>query len=383
MGNSEINTLILTNKFPPSFDGVGHYSANLYHLLKLKGVKVGVVTSQPNAFYFDANSQSDIFSITPNWSFKGCFILLKIINQNRIKNLLIQYVPYSYSKSGLPYVFIFFLGYMRLKGIKIHTNFHEIAIRFRGEKTFSKIRSIAQRTLAYFLCSFSNSIQTSNSYYKGLLLPFQTILIPIPSNFERLISEMEEKSFNINKNLVITVNANRCSNYFFEVIYQLKKLSRKEISIFVIGRAYETDLTFIHSKINEFELNGLFEICVNAQDQIIIDCMKTANFYIQLESVDFGKQGGVSSKSGSIATAMKLGIPIISTNGDMTDTSIFRDGINICFVEYDNALLTAQVINNLSDDIQNLQLLSQSAKDSYQKYFRWEHTILHYLQLVA
>jgi glycosyltransferase involved in cell wall biosynthesis len=198
-----------------------------------------------------------------------------------------------------------------------------------------------------------------------------------------LISAMELKRINLTEKLVITVNANRCSNYFFEVIYEFRKLSKKDIKIIVIGRAYETDLTFIHNKINEFDLMGIFEICVNASEQILIDCIKRSTLYIQLESVDFGKQGGVSSKSGSIATAMKLGIPIISTRGDMTDTSIFRDGINICFVEYDNPLLAALIINNLINDIQHLQLLSQSAKASYQKYFSWEYTLLHYLELVA
>ena len=383
MGKREINTLILTNKFPPSFDGVGDYSANLYQLLKAKGVKVGVVTTEPNALNFEVNNNTDLFSIIPRWSFKGCFMLLKIIKVNQIKALLIQYVPYSFSKSGLPFVFIFFLGYMRLKGIKIHTNFHEIAIRFRGNSFLSKIRSTIQRSLSYVLCFFSNSIQTSNSYYKGLLLPFQSKLIPIPSNFERLISEKEETIFEINNSIVIAVNANRCNNYFFEVIFALKNLSKKEIRIMVVGRAYENDLSFIHKKINEFELNGLFEISVNASEQVLIASMKRATLYVQLESVSSKNQGGVSSKSGSIATAMQVGIPIITTSGDMTDTSIFKDGINIYFVQYNNALVTAKIISNLSDDIQKLRLLSQSAKASYQKYFRWEHTIFHYLKLIA
>lgn len=383
MGTSRINTLILTNKFPPSFDGVGHYSHNLYHLLKESGLKVGVVTTQSNVFDFESNNQPDIFSIASNWSFKGCFRLLKLINENQIKILLIQYVPYSFNKSGLPFVFVFFLGFLRLKGIKIHTNFHEIAIRFRGDGFLSKIRSIIQRTLAYLLCFFSNSIQTSNRYYKNLLLPFQSKLIPIPSNFEKSISENDALKFDINHNIVIAVNANRCSNKFFEVIYELKKLSTKDIKVIVIGRASDNDLAFIKNKINELSLNTAFQICVNASEETFIASMKRAKLYIQLESITNENFGGVSSKSGTIATAMQLGIPIITTCGDMTDTSIFKDGINICFVEYNNALLTAQVIYNLSGDIQNLELIGKSAIASYHHYFSWEHTILYYLQLVA
>jgi glycosyltransferase involved in cell wall biosynthesis len=383
VGKTEINTLILTNKFPPSFDGVGHYSDNLYHLLKMRGIKVGVVTTQSNVFDFERNNQADVFPIAPNWSFKGCYMLLKIINQKQVNNLLIQYVPYSYSKSGVPFIFVFFLVFMRMKGIKIHTNFHEIAIRFSGEGFLSKIRSIVQRTLAYLICSFSNSIQTSNSYYKSLLMPFQSKLIPIPSNFEKLILEKVDMEFDIDNIIVIAVNANRCNNNFFEVIYELKKLSKKDFKIIVIGRAYDDDLAFIEKKINELSLNTFFQISVNATEETFINCMKNAKLYIQLETVMANKFGGVSSKSGTIATAMQLGIPIITTCGDMTDTSIFRNGINVCFVDYNDALSTAQLIDNLSGDLQQLKLLRKSAITAYHQYFKWEHTINYYLQLVA
>lgn len=273
-----------------------------------------------------------------------------------------------------------FLIYARLLGIKVHVNFHEISIRLINNGLFGFIRALLQRSIAYFIAIVSNWINTSNLYYQSLLKPFNSDLVFIPSNFEFLIQkEFTPKSISDSLFLIV-VNANRCEKILFEIVSKLSSYSTHSIQVKIIGRTSQNDLTRINQYIEAYGLKKVFSFSVNLESDKVVEELQKAHLYIQLEGVSSRYQGGISSKSGTLATAMLLGIPTISTCGDMTDLQIFKDGINIIFVNGDPAKI-AKKINYINSDKEFKVSMRENAKLTYWNFFSWEHSIAYYLNL--
>ncbi len=374
-----IHPLIITNQFPPNFDGVGDYSYHLQSLLIREGVQVGVITSNNDS---KTPLAANLFPIIHKWNFHGCMKLYKLVKQKNTNCLLIQYVPYAFNKSGFPLIFIFFIGLFRIQGVHIHTNFHEVSIRIKGESLISKIRAVLQRILAYLLCVFSDTIQTSNKYYASLLYPFKVAILPIPSNFEFVIPTPLSKLNESGNSLTISANANRCTPVLLNSIAILKQLVKHNIRLYIIGRAYPTDLVAINQLLSEYDLINETSFFVNDKAETIVQVLLESDIFIQLESVSPHGYGGVSSKSGTTAAAMHLGIPIISTCGDMTDQELFKQGENICLVPFNDPNIISEKIVELFKNKGYHTALSTNAKESYNSHFAWINTLNYHLNSV-
>lgn len=372
-----IHPLIITNQFPPNYDGVGDYSYHLQSLLIREGVQVGVITSNNDS---KTPLAANLFPIINKWNFHGCLKLYKLVKQKNTNCLLIQYVPYSFNKSGFPLMFILFIGLFRIQGVRIHTSFHEVSTRIKGESFISIIRAILQRILAYFLCLFSNSIQTSNKYYASLIFPFKANIIPIPSNFE-FVTPLAKPNESGNS-LTISTNANRCTPVLLNSIAILKQLVKHDIWLYIIGRAYPTDLLTINQLLIKYDLINETSFFVNDKAEIIVQALLESDIFIQLESVSPHGYGGVSSKSGTTAAAMHLGIPIISTCGDMTDQELFKHAENICLVPFNDPNRIAEKTLELFNNKGYYYTISTNAKQSYDRHFAWRNTLNYHLNSV-
>lgn len=378
-----MSTLIVAATYLNEYDGVADYSRILYHQMKQKGVQVAVLTTKATKFKHVLDDNGDIITLVSDWGLGDWIAVIKLIKKRKFQTLLLQYVPYSFSKSGIPVKFVLLMTFLRLRGIRIHINFHEVAIRFKNAGLLQKIRSVIQKFLAYSLCLSSKTIQTSNHFYASLLCPFKVTVIPIPSNFEFQLGNNQALKAGNADTLYLAINANRCNDFFFKALDNLKKVYKKEFQIWVLGRAYPEDITYINEKVSYYKLESNFLFKVNLPTEDYLKALGNATYFIQLESLGYNNAGGISSKSGTTATAMQLGLPIISTRGDMTDHVYFSDGLNISFVLQDDPLSLVSTILSLEHDRSSRISMGQQEKRYYWKYFSWRHTISYYLEIIA
>ncbi|MEI7979627.1 MAG: glycosyltransferase [Bacteroidota bacterium] len=374
---------IITNNLSLENDGVSDYSVNLYHELTHKNFNPKLISLkklQETSFYIN----QDIIDLNiDNWNFNGCFQLLKTIRKYKPSWLFVQYVPYSFSKTGLPFTFTFILILSRLFGTKILVNFHEIGIRFTNNGIISIPRAFLQRVISYLLCCSSNSILTSNVYYAKMLLPFKSKIIPIPSNFENLLNktlvELKQKKYPI----IITTSANRSNESFFKIISQLHLNYVNDFVVNITGRADKNDLTRIDMLTTKYNLQKCIKYHVNLPDNEYCLALANTHYFVNIEFVSNKGEGGVSTKSGVIASAMALGLPIISTCGDLTDLNIFKHNENIFFVPFNNPILAAAEIQNLINNIPLRNNLIKHSKLTYYSKMQWSESIKFYSDILS
>ena len=376
---AQVDAIIITDQPPFVNDGVGDYSHNLMNCLNSENLLVETFCG--NDKYAPHNLYHPFFR---PWGIKSLIILYNVIRSKRPRWILFQYVPYAYSKTGIPILIPFFLLIVRFSGIKIHTNFHEISIRLWSGTVSGFFRAIGQRLTAYLICLFANSIQTSNKYYASLIYPFKTTILPIPSNFELIYNTLqfdELSSLEKNDHHILS-SANRCNNYFFEVISLLFELN-PSFKLIIMGRATPSDLLFVESKLAAYKLLHRVEILVNLPPEEYIKLFFQSTIYFQFESVNRNGEGGVSSKSGLMATALMVGTPIITTKGDLTDTNLFVDQLNVLFIPTTNSKLAIDAVNLLISNDKYRSRIKQNGKEMYYKKFSWVNTIKHIKSVLA
>ena len=374
---------IVANNLPPINDGVGHYAYNLYQRLKTIIVDVKIITNNTNSHNTYLGNPDIIELGIDSWNWRACWKFFKAIRKQKPQWLLIQYVPYSFAKNGFPLFFIFFLILLRLGGSKIQVSFHEIAVRFLDNGFKSFFRALLQRVIAYTLCCISTSILTSNNYYALLLYPFKTEVIPVPSNFENIISSEFKTEVNYTNRIIITSTANRCYDIFFQVISLLTKKHLNDFIVNITGRSDDSDISRINNLTQKYCLYNVIKYKVNLTENEYCTILSSTDMFLHLEYVSTKGTGGVSTKSGVMATAMSFGLPIITTKGDMTDINIFKNKTNLLFVPYDNPDLAADEIHILINNIAFRKILSNGARDTFKNYMQWSNSINYYLKILA
>jgi hypothetical protein len=254
-----MDAIIITDQPPFVNDGVGDYSYNLMNCLKNDNFSIETFCKKSN----NSVPASYSFNIT-SWGVIGLISLFREIRKKKPKWILFQYVPYAYSKIGIPILIPFFLLIVRISGTRIHANFHEVSIRLWNGKVSGIVRAICQRFIAYLISLFANSAQTSNKYYASLLFPFKIKILPIPSNFETFYKHTHAGSlfYEEKSEQIIISNANRCNAYFFDIIYMLFSLN-PIYKLIIIGRVTPIEILFIESQLKKLKLADRTEIYVN------------------------------------------------------------------------------------------------------------------------
>jgi len=86
------------------------------------------------------------------------------------------------------------------------------------------------------------------------------------------------------------------------------------------------------------------------------------------------QMGGLSSKSGSTATAFMLGKTLITTKGDMTE-DIFKDLETCLFIDMENLTASAKKIIAFSKNETLRKKVEFNALELYENKLAWKNTI--------
>jgi glycosyltransferase involved in cell wall biosynthesis len=95
------------------------------------------------------------------------------------------------------------------------------------------------------------------------------------------------------------------------------------------------------------------------------DLLVNSTIYIQLEKVVGDFKGGISTKSGAMMAAMQSGIPIISTVGDMTDMTYFKNLENIFLIKDNKSLSIINAVNSILSNKNIFISIGINARNTY------------------
>lgn len=340
-----VSILIVTPNYEPQICGVGDYSKKLMETLKVKPTKVSILSFNDNCENYQACENIYYLNRKKAANFAEW---QKALEKIKLNNGIIwfQYVPYSYSKKGIPFFLIPIFIYLRLKNYKVGVMFHEVAIRVFQKNPAKTIVSIFQLSIAYILSLIANKRLTSTKFNAHQLRPLRFQLAPIPSNILRKDQNNQLKKTSTAKVLHIGCFANRVDIFFAEILNLITQ--NLNCTIHIIGNPGVNNKNvwdqFGISRNPKIEITGILAL------EEMAEIFDKLDIFLHLEKNDLKERGGASFKNGSLAAAITWHLPIVSVKGDMTDEALENEE-NILFVEESNNIRSwLSAINRVATD---------------------------------
>lgn len=362
--------IILTKNIPPIIDGVGDHTFNLSEELIKNGHEVYIFSNDGQA-----PKNSELHIIYHNYTFISTKKIIKKILAINPDCIIFQYVPYNYSKVGLPFWLINLFFSIRKRTNIINILFvHEPFVRiYKNLKQL--LIGYCQKIILSFLTKSSDIVITSTDYYYNELKKFKKnnlVKLPIASNIKNNTPEhVISLGIGDKKSLTISTFGNRKGVFFIETVAHLERLI-PNLNVNIIGKIDSNKSDEINSKINELKIKSKINITgIISTDEIANLLSKTHLFYLE-ESTDDKGRGGVSTKSGALASAFEFKIPCISKKGDLSD-SFFKHKINIYLSDStDPASLASEIYECLDNG--TFLAIEKNLNNKESDIFNWTHS---------
>jgi glycosyltransferase involved in cell wall biosynthesis len=358
--------VFLTRNYPPIICGVGDYTYFLAQELAKKGITISIL-----CFSDQTPVQSDNISVYPiikSWNTEGVSTVIDFVKKWNPHWFITQYVPYSYNVKGLPFAFLTLYRQLNRLRVPVLTVFHEVKIR--PEKKFkTQILSFLQGQIAASMAHKSAKIVTSIDFYADNLKQFKDKinLIPVASNIpvieveNDLKNQLKEKN-NIPQNAKIigTFGNRNLTNYLVD--FDALALKYPHLIWLICGKNSTPSVFFD----NRSYIRNLGKMPA----ENIYQHLSLGDIFFMPEDINAKNEGGTSNKSGSLACAFSLGIPIIGIKGDMNNR-LLEHKINILLADttQKNALFDA--IDSCLISTKNQSKLSENAYNLYENALKW------------
>lgn len=359
--------IFLTRNYPTTICGVGDHTHHLVQQMRQRGVEVSVIcfADQKATLLQDNN----VYPVVKKWNVKGVNAVVDVIKHIKPDWIIVQYVPHGFHAKGLPLATLLLYNALTRLKVPIFTVFHEVKIRpERLLKT--KIFSFFQEQIAFQLSKMSSKVVTSIDFYADYLKDFalKMTVIPISSNILPIEVSEEEKQnlrekydFTPDSQVVCTFGDRDVTGYL-EAFDKLKK-------------DYPSLIWLICGK------NSTPSVILNSRDYIrYVGKMSAENIYRHLvlgdvffmpDDINANGEGGTSNKSGSLACAFSLGIPIVGTKGDLNN-HLLKDGKNIVLTDIMDTNALYPALKSCFHSKAYALKLGQNARQLYNKHLRWE-----------
>jgi glycosyltransferase involved in cell wall biosynthesis len=381
--------VFITPNYPPTICGVGDHTFHLaqhfldagneVHIICLAKTKA-VKTSRENIYPIVKQSNIECHEIPNILGTEAVSIATKIIRAIQPNWVIVQYEPYGFQLKGLPFMMLFLYQKIKAMNIPVLTIFHEI--RIRPERDIrTKIVSFLQTKIANRLAKMSEKVVTSIDFYAHILHGWRSKLtiIPIGSNILPIkISDFDKQAlkqkYGIGEDtFVICTFGNRD---FSDHLAAFDKLEKDYPNlVWLIAGKTKTPSVFLASR---SYIRYVGEM--SAPD--IYRHLSLGNVFFMPDEINEKGQGGTSNKSGSLACACALGIPIVATKGDLNN-QLLIDNDNILLVDIsDTEQLYRAFKTCLVDENQRL-VLGKNAQKLYHQSLKWENQAHVFLNIMT
>ena len=369
--------MIISPAFPPDNSGVGDYTEMLAEGLSDKH-EVIVITSEQKGLPQKEKGRFHILRGIKKWGGYNLFSILSIVKQFSPDLIIVQYVSFLYGKGGINITFPLFAVCLRVR-YRVMTMVHEPFISF-GHSVKYFLISIVQRLMLFFLIIGSDRIGVSIKVWERMLKRFffwrrsNFKWIPVSSNI-KIVSK--DSTFKIPVGF-----ENRLILTFFGSFHYAKMVDYVIASLeFLIKKGYNAGLIVI----------GQDETTISAHIKELPDYLRERIFctgYCSSEDVSrylsitdiflLPLIDGISSRRTTLMTALKHGVPVVSTNGFLTDDIFLQENFTLLSPSTDKALFVANVVRMADDDTLRKNM-GKRGKEAYEKYFSERLMIERYL----
>lgn len=349
---------IITRYYHPTPDGIGHHSGYISQYLTALEHLVQVI-------YDDG-----IVALEE----KEIEILTNKIKRQKSDWVIFQYNGYSYNRFGAP-------GWLARLFKKIHNHtsakicliVHETFIRKENTLKLKIYRYLQKRTLRAASKNVDLILTTTHLYQKQLKeMGRKSEVFFTPSNFENHIAKLEPL-FTSPKPLEIGTFGNRDPEFLLQIIagLEVKGLDCKFEFIGNYQPKYTKQIKEFAKKLNHVKISRSGKLT----DANIVKHLAKLDAFILLEPVREDGGGGLNTKSGASATALCMGIPILSTKGDFTEENVFKENINYVLLNHKDVKQSTEIIYENLSDKDKLKEIGLNGKKLYQEKFGWEQYV--------
>lgn len=362
---------LLCNQYPPARDGVGDYTAQLASALIGQGIAVHVIYREaPGIQPVTTASQHPIKG---EWGSASKAQVLKIVERIKPDWVSIQYVPYGFDSRGLPFFLPELVRAIRHTGVLVSVMFHEVHVRIKGVK--GRLLGVLQRQIAKELCREADRCFTSIEYYRNLLAPFRKDirLLPVGSNIPAQAILPEQRA-QLRRELfpeidcIISTFGQRDLTALFQAVSDLEAAGHK-LGLLICGHT-------MHPPVNIGFVKAQFTGYLPAPE--ISKYLQCSDLFVLPDYVSPRGEGGSCNKSGSLAAAYAVGLPVIGTLGDM-NSSLLQHRKNIWLAGNASAATLGVAIREVLLQPALQVQLRRGSRQLHQQHLNWDHIAANFI----
>lgn len=363
--------LFITNNFPPIVDGVGDYTYNIAKQFVEHNHEVYVICKSNSQINTTVHGMT-ILPIINKWNYICYKPIINLIKEKTIDVVSLQYVPHGFHPKGLPFPLIKLTKEIKNCNTKLFTFFHEVSVEKENGNIKKMLLSMLMQHISKRIIENSDYVATSIEYYKNMILRLvpdkkEIPLIPIASNIPETKLSKEEllalkKELAPNNETIISFFGIRNIQTSINVIAELRDKGYK-LKILLIGKT--------HNLLKNLPYDTVQTGILNIEE--IDNFFKVSDIFILPQDNIYG----CSFKSGSLVTGLRDALPVITTKGKMTSTSL-EDNRNILFANFEDKdeikkailflLNNRNIAINIGKEAQNI-VKDFSWQETYKKYY--------------
>ncbi|HBB32222.1 MAG TPA: hypothetical protein DDZ80_23720 [Cyanobacteria bacterium UBA8803] len=367
--------VILTAKVHPHICGVGDYSINLATYCQTQlNINIDLIVEQ------GCQASSEPVTILPyveSWSKPGLQKLFTFLDTQNVETVILQYTPWLYSPKGfVPDLLDFWKQCTkRFQTLLIAHETYSWFLKYPG----TWLLGILQQYVLRELVRSSDRVFSGSEPYLHRLKRFSNHperihYLPIPNNilFQRLTrthkQELRQKLAILPEHMVLTLFGCIGSIWqpWISALDSCLLQNKYPVVWLLLGNAQSLSLPFQNPVIRPGYLS-----------------QTEFSHYLQLSSLMLmPHEFGISAKRTSLMSALEHGIPVIGTDGMLTD-SFFRKLPSIVLSpDHNYSKFEQQILNSLTQ-LPSLHQLAQRTQDYYKQHLSWSvvtQTLLPYLQ---
>ncbi len=361
--------VFIVDRYPPLTDGVGDYTYNLVNEYCRRGNKVSVICFKDEKIETAPESGATVFPIVAKWNSNEFKKVTKLVNDLKPDWVLLQYVPHSYQKKGMPVWLPSALKHIDRKNTKLSIRIHEPFIRLQFWPSKILFLGLVQRWIIKQLGAQADKIVASTDLYKKFVDAYSTTkteVVPIGSN----ILPVDTPADSIQRTrLKVAPNGEKIISTFgirdhqlLIKVFELVLQKNPDFKLLVCGVVKNKDIYRAIEK-------SVFITGFVSSPEVYTYLTSSDIFFIPDEVTPNG-MGGSSNKSTAIAAGFSANLPVIGIKGDMNNELLSRN--KALYLEDGNDA------SSIADRIIEVVLHREYNNESYkfwQEYLSWDKIV--------
>lgn len=405
-----MRVVIVCPDYPPRRSGLADHTHRLAHSLSRNEIEVIVVTSPPVQGSGPRPTEDAVRTAeVPGWGIKGARVLLRVIRQQAPDWVIIQYVPHLYGRGGINLVMPLVWLWQRLRGNRLLLILHELYLDFPRLRRPPDEREAGATPPSFFRKAAGHTHKTSDGGFAGRGMIFLKLLVaalgqrlmlrlslaascavaasteawmrevdlllgrrrmpvmhlPSPSAIDRIPVDRQRARTELGfapEEIVLcffgTWHVSKMSSPILDSLAMLLS-EGKSARLLVIGPESEKLLAQADER-----------LCPHILAPGYLDA-ETVSRALQASDIFLAPfTDGVSTRRTTVMAALEHGLPVVTTEGRLTD-EIFRQSDALRLAPVDDAAAFLAKVRALAEDPSARRALGERGRLFYEAHFSW------------